>query len=57
MAFLFYLLLQNKDETLEQAKDLLMEQIEIVKKGNFDESLIKAIVSNEKLAPASRHRK
>lgn len=40
----------KQGQTLEQAKDLLMEQIEIVKKGNFDESLIKAIVSNEKLA-------
>jgi predicted Zn-dependent peptidase len=40
----------KQGQTLEQVKDLLMEQIEIVKKGNFDESLIKAIVSNEKLS-------
>lgn len=39
----------KQGQTLEQVKDLLMEQIDIVKKGNFDESLIKAIVSNEKL--------
>ena len=40
----------KQGQTLEQVKDLLMEQIDIVKKGNFDESLIKAIVSNEKLS-------
>jgi predicted Zn-dependent peptidase len=48
---IFILLASPKQgQTLEQAKDLLMEQIDIVKKGNFDESLIKSIVSNEKLA-------
>jgi len=40
----------KQGQTLEQVKDLLMEQIDIVKKGNFDESLIKSIVLNEKLA-------
>jgi predicted Zn-dependent peptidase len=37
-------------QTLEQAKDLLLEQVEILKKGNFDESLLKAIVQNYKLS-------
>jgi predicted Zn-dependent peptidase len=40
----------KQGQTLEQVKDLIMEQIDIVKKGNFDESLIKAIVSNDKLS-------
>ena len=40
----------KQGQTLEQVKDLIMEQLDIVKKGNFDESLIKAIVANEKLA-------
>lgn len=36
-------------QTLEQAKDLLLEQIALLKKGAFDESLIKATVANTKL--------
>jgi len=39
----------KQGQTLEQVKDLLLEQIEKLKKGEFDESLIKAIVANEKL--------
>lgn len=38
------------DQTLEEAKDLLLLQIENVKKGDFDESLIKATVDNYKLS-------
>ena len=40
----------KQGQTLEQVKDLLTEQIEQLKKGNFDESLIKAIVANSKLS-------
>jgi predicted Zn-dependent peptidase len=40
----------KQGQTLEEVKDLLMQQIGIVKKGEFDESLIKAIVANSKLA-------
>jgi predicted Zn-dependent peptidase len=36
-------------QTLEQAKTLLLEQIALLKKGAFDESLIKATVANNKL--------
>ncbi len=39
----------KQGQSLEQVKDLLMEQIEILKKGTFDETLIKAIVANYKL--------
>lgn len=46
----FYLTAQPKQgQTLEDAKKLLLEQIDILKKGNFDESLIKATVANSKL--------
>ncbi|GGB14450.1 M16 family metallopeptidase [Puia dinghuensis] len=40
----------KQGQTLEQVRDLLMEQIEKLKKGEFDESLIKAIVANGKLS-------
>ncbi len=47
---IFYLSAQPKQgQTLEEAKALLMEQIELLKKGEFDESLIKATVANSKL--------
>ena len=39
----------KQGQTLEQVKDLLMEQIDRLKKGDFDESLVKAIVANGKL--------
>lgn len=39
----------KQGQTLEQVKDLLLEQIDKLKKGDFDESLIKAIVANYKL--------
>ncbi|SDX13927.1 Predicted Zn-dependent peptidase [Hydrobacter penzbergensis] len=39
----------KQGQTLEEAKDLVMEQLDILKKGNFDASLIKAIVANYKL--------
>ena len=40
----------KQGQTLEEAKDLLMGQIALIKKGEFDESLIKAIVANAKLS-------
>lgn len=39
----------KQGQSLEQVRDLLMEQIEKLKKGDFDESLVKAIVANGKL--------
>lgn len=39
----------RQGQSLEQVKDILLEQINTLKKGEFDESLIKAIVSNLKL--------
>lgn len=39
----------KQGQTLEQAQQLLLDQIAILKKGNFDESLIKATVANSKL--------
>lgn len=40
----------KQGQTLEQVKDILLEQIGKLKKGEFDESLIKAIVANLKLS-------
>lgn len=40
----------KQGQTLEEVKDLLMEQIAILKRGDFDESLIKSIVANAKLS-------
>ena len=47
-----FVLLANpkQGQTLEQVKDILLEQIDKLKKGEFDESLIKAIVANYKLS-------
>ena len=36
----------KQGQSLEQVKDLLLEQIENIKKGNFDESLLKGIIAN-----------
>jgi len=38
----------KEGQTLEQVKDLLLQQLNILKKGDFNESLIKAIVANYK---------
>ncbi|SMC57199.1 Predicted Zn-dependent peptidase [Pedobacter africanus] len=47
---IFTLMAQPKQgQSLEQAQQLLLEQVSILKKGNFDESLIKATVANSKL--------
>lgn len=40
----------RQGQTLEQASKLLLEQIDLLKKGEFDEGLIKAIVANQKLS-------
>lgn len=48
---IFYLYAQPKQgQSLEQAQTLLLDQISMLKKGDFDESLIKATVANNKLA-------
>ena len=40
----------KQGQTTEEVKDLLLEQIANLKKGNFDESLIKATAANYKLS-------
>ncbi|SFW71457.1 insulinase family protein [Chitinophaga sancti] len=40
----------KQGQTLDQVKDLLLGQLEILKKGQFDETLVKAIVNNAKLS-------
>jgi predicted Zn-dependent peptidase len=40
----------KQGQSLEQAQQLLLDQIELLKKGRFDESLIKATVANSKLS-------
>jgi len=40
----------RQGQTLEEVKDLLVQQVDLLKKGSFDESLIKAIVANAKLS-------
>lgn len=39
----------KQGQTLEEAQQLLLDQIQLLKKGAFDESLIKATVANTKL--------
>lgn len=40
----------KEGQSLDEVKDLLLSQIELLRKGEFEESLIKAIVANYKLA-------
>jgi len=40
----------RQGQSLEQVKDLLMAQVARLKKGDFDESLVKAIIANGKLS-------
>jgi predicted Zn-dependent peptidase len=40
----------RQGQSLEQVKDILLEQVALLKKGAFDETLVKAIVSNAKLS-------
>jgi predicted Zn-dependent peptidase len=39
----------RQGQTLEQVRDLLLQQILLLKKGQFDDSLVRAIVANGKL--------
>lgn len=39
----------KQGQTLEEVKDLLLGQLAILRKGDFDETLVKAIVNNAKL--------
>jgi predicted Zn-dependent peptidase len=39
----------KKGQSLDELKNLLQEQIEKIKKGDFDPSLVKAIINNERL--------
>jgi len=52
-----FLMLQarpKEGQTLEQAKDLLLQQIELLKAGNFDENMLEATINNFKLAQMSQ---
>lgn len=40
----------NEGQTLQQLQQLLFEQIELVKQGKFDESLLEAAINNKKLS-------
>lgn len=40
----------KQGQTLEEVKEILLEQVSILKTGSFDESLIKAIAANYKLS-------
>ncbi|MEP7079245.1 MAG: insulinase family protein [Ginsengibacter sp.] len=42
--------LPKEGQTLEELKPLLLDQINKIKKGQFDESLLKAIIANSKLS-------
>ena len=39
----------KENQTLEEVEQLLLEQIELIRKGDFDESLLEAIITNDKL--------
>ncbi|MBC5775568.1 insulinase family protein [Pontibacter sp. KCTC 32443] len=39
----------RQGQTLDQVRDLLLQQLELIKKGQFDESLIQAVVNNDKI--------
>lgn len=45
----FLVAMPKQGQTADEAKDLLITQLSELKRGNFDESLIKAIVANYKL--------
>lgn len=40
----------RQGQTLDQVRDLLLKQLDMIKKGDFDESLIQAVVNNEKIS-------
>lgn len=39
----------KQGQTLEQVKELLMQQLELIKKGDFDDATLKAIINNFKV--------
>lgn len=39
----------RQGQSLDQVRDLLLKQLELIKKGTFDESLIQAVVNNDKI--------
>ncbi|AKD05486.1 peptidase M16 [Pontibacter korlensis] len=39
----------RQGQSLDQVRDLLLQQLELIKKGSFDESLIQAVVNNDKI--------
>ncbi|OKL42229.1 peptidase M16 [Pontibacter flavimaris] len=39
----------RQGQTLDQVRDLLLQQLELIKKGSFDESLLQAVVNNDKI--------
>ena len=39
----------KEGQTLDEVKDLLLEQIDLLKKGDFDEELLQAVINNFKL--------
>ncbi len=48
---IFFLSANPKEgQTLEQVRDMLLAEVEKLKRGEFDETLIKAIVNNQKLS-------
>jgi predicted Zn-dependent peptidase len=49
-SILYFTAQPKQGQTLEEVKNLLMAQIDLLKKGEFDESLIKATVANSKLS-------
>ncbi|WP_233555507.1 M16 family metallopeptidase [Pontibacter oryzae] len=39
----------RQGQSLDQVRDLLLKQLDLIKKGTFDESLIQAVVNNDKI--------
>ncbi|MBC5993712.1 insulinase family protein [Pontibacter sp. SD6] len=39
----------RQGQSLDQVRDLLLQQLDMIKKGTFDESLIQAVVNNDKI--------
>ncbi|MHA6246904.1 M16 family metallopeptidase [Pontibacter sp. CAU 1760] len=40
----------RQGQTLDQVRDLLLKQLDMIRKGDFDEELIQAVVNNEKIS-------
>ncbi|GAB3822363.1 M16 family metallopeptidase [Pontibacter rugosus] len=39
----------RQGQSLDQVRDLLLQQLDMIKKGSFDESLLQAVVNNDKI--------